>query len=418
MAEIDYTTLAYIIGIAVSAGFATFIATRISISYLTKKGIMVQDMPKPGKKMIPRPGGPALMAGIVVGSLALYALIPMTEYLVLLLSIGIAFVVGFIDDRKVMKGWFKPAMLIIASLPLLAFVYDDGLSLPGYGTVAVPLLYGALIIATMPLIGNTANSLDVFNGIVTTSFIIAFVSVFIAYGLLGASEEGLIGIPIIACLLVFHHYHKLPSRIFPGDSGAITMGVAYIGFAVITGMEIIALIAIVPAILNSFIFLSSTKKIVEHRELKGKAVGLTEDYKLKANKEKAAVSLFRLMLTRGPVTEAQLGRDTYKLMGFSGFLAIAIAAASMTWLVIPVIGVAMVFFMLSSKHLLIYIMIALTIVGIMCVTYMVWLVSLVDDMFLQLGMITPILLLFVVSLVIMKRKMLKPLYEELKPDED
>ena len=400
----------------------TFFVTKFLISYLTKHGSVVQDMPKPGKVMIPRPGGPALIAGMVAGGLATYAVFPMTEYLVLLLSIGIGFGIGFIDDRKVMKGWFKPVMLIVASLPLLIFVMDDGLSIPWYGMVTVPVLYALLIIATMPLIGNTSNSLDVYNGLVTTSFGIAFAVMFMAYGLSGGQEEAVIGIPIIVSLLVFRHFHRLPTRIFPGDSGAITIGVAYIGFAIVINMEIIAIIAIIPAILNSFIFLSSTKKIVEHRQLKGSAVGLTEDYKLKANREKAAVSIFRLMLAKGPLSERDISKQFYKMMGFSGFLAICVVGIESSLLVIPVMIAGVILFMIGNRHKRLYIMIgvtALLIVG-MIVPVIGWFNETDPSVYpfrelLSVIIMLPVMAVFVGALVVMKRKLLKPLYKEFEP---
>jgi UDP-N-acetylglucosamine--dolichyl-phosphate N-acetylglucosaminephosphotransferase len=413
----------FIVPVLISV-LVTFFVSKFLISYLPKHGLVVQDMLKPGKIMIPRPGGPAIIAGIVTGGLTTYAIFPMTEYLVLLLSIGIGFTVGIIDDRKVMKGWFKPVMLIVASIPLLIFVINSGdeLSLIGNGVATIPLLYGILILVTMPLIGNTANSLDVYNGVVTNSFIIAFAAVFIAYGLNGATEEGLIGIPIIVTMLVFHYFHKLPTKIFPGDSGAITIGVAYIGFSIITHMEIIAIIAIMPAILNSFIFLSSTKKIVEHRELKGKAVGLTEDYKLKANKEKAAVSIFRLMLVNGPLTERQISRQFYKMMGFSGFIAICITGAVSTTgmftapLISFILGVGLILMIYGTNHKRLYIMITITIGLIVCMLVpTIYYLSDFTPLY-QFGIISTVFAMFVGALIIMNRKLLKPLYKKLEPN--
>jgi UDP-N-acetylglucosamine--dolichyl-phosphate N-acetylglucosaminephosphotransferase len=88
-------------------------------------------------------------------------------------------------------------------------------------------------------------------------------------------------------------------------------------------VEVIAAIALLPAIINSFLFLSSVKRIVEHHELKSKPVEHTEDFKLKASKDKKArISLVRIIVASEALSEKQVGFVIFKLALFSGFLAI------------------------------------------------------------------------------------------------
>ena len=125
--------------------------------------------------------------------------------------------------------------------------------------------------------------------------------------------------------LAFYKYHKFPSRIFPGDSGAITFGAAYGAIAIIGQVEVIAAVAILPAIINSFLFLSSVKKIVEHRDIKN-PVTHTDDWKLQSSSEKKApVTLVRLLIAKKPLSEKQIGMEIFKLAIFSGILAIITA---------------------------------------------------------------------------------------------
>jgi UDP-N-acetylglucosamine--dolichyl-phosphate N-acetylglucosaminephosphotransferase len=71
------------------------------------------------------------------------------------------------------------------------------------------------------------------------------------------------------------------------------------------------------------LFLSSVKRIVEHRQLKGKPVDHTDDFKLRATNDKtAAVTLVRLILAGGPMSEKQVAFAIFKLGIFSGILAI------------------------------------------------------------------------------------------------
>jgi UDP-N-acetylglucosamine--dolichyl-phosphate N-acetylglucosaminephosphotransferase len=139
-------------------------------------------------------------------------------------------------------------------------------------------------------------------------------------------EIAIISLPLGFVSLAFYKYHKIPSRIFPGDSGALTLGAMYGAIAIVGGVEIIAAVALLPAVINSFLFLSSVKRVVEHRQIKGKPVEHTEDFRLKATDDKKApVTLVRLILAGGPMTEKQVGYAIFKLALFSGVLAIITA---------------------------------------------------------------------------------------------
>ena len=126
--------------------------------------------------------------------------------------------------------------------------------------------------------------------------------------------------------LAFYKYHKIPSKIFPGDSGALTLGAMYGAIAIVGEVEVIAAVALLPAILNSFLFLSTVKKIVDHRQLNEKPVELTEDFKLKATKnKKARISLVRLIVAKTALSEKEVAHVIFKLALFSAALAIITA---------------------------------------------------------------------------------------------
>jgi UDP-N-acetylglucosamine--dolichyl-phosphate N-acetylglucosaminephosphotransferase len=135
-------------------------------------------------------------------------------------------------------------------------------------------------------------------------------------------EIAIVSLPLGFVSLAFYKYHKIPSKIFPGDSGALTFGAMYGAIAIVGGVEIIAAIALLPAVINSFLFLSSVKRVVEHRQIKNPTM-LTPDFKLKTTDDKTApVTLVRLILAGGPLSEKQVGFAIFKLAIFSGILAI------------------------------------------------------------------------------------------------
>ena len=77
---------------------------------------------------------------------------------------------------------------------------------------------------------------------------------------------------------------------------------------------------------NSRQIVDSVKRIVEHREIKGKPVEQMEDLRLRATDDKTApITLVRLILAGGPLSEKQVGFAIFKLGIFSGILAIITA---------------------------------------------------------------------------------------------
>ena len=300
----------------------TLIVMPIFIKFLVSKGKVVNDIHKPNKPMVPRPGGPVLLLSIIAGELILFFMTGINEIMGIIITTAIAFVVGFIDDFKIMPGWFKPAALILASMPIIMFhAYDNQLNVI-FGNVFIPLLYIPLILIAIPLVGNTINSIDVFNGAATGFLIIAMVPLLSSSLLFGNLDIFLIELPFFASLLAFYKFHKYPSKIFPGDSGTLIMGAMYGSFAIASQSEIIAIIALLPAIMNSFLFLSSVRKIVEHRQIKARPTILKDDYRLEASKEKdAPITLVRLILLDGPLSEKQIVNKIYKLGFFSSCLS-------------------------------------------------------------------------------------------------
>jgi len=309
------------------AFLTVYFTTPYLIKFLQKRNLAVKDMNKKDHVMIVRPGGPSIIAGIIASELILYGFLQINEVLAIIITSFIAFVIGYVDDRKVMGGWFKPIALILASTPIIIFgAYDSNLSFPLFGTVQIPALYLGLIIFMIPITGNTINSIDVLNGVASGFMIIASFSLSIALFILQNYEISIASLPLGFISLAFYKYHKIPSKIFPGDSGALALGAMYGAIAIVGHVEIIAAVALLPAIINSFLFLSSMKRIVEHRQIKGKPVEHTEDFKLKATNDKTApITLVRLILASGPLSEKQVGYAIFKLTIFSGILAIITA---------------------------------------------------------------------------------------------
>ena len=327
---------------AAAASVIAFLVTYLTIPPLIRlleaRGQTVPDVHKKGKIMVAHPAGPSLIAGILASEAVLYWLLPDTAILAVMATTALAFLVGFADDRKARGGWFKPVALAFAAAPMLLLgAYDSDLAFPLFGEVHIPVLYLGIAVLMIVITGNTINSIDVVNSAASGFMVIAgsalSASLFLAEWLSGSQDYGvaLASLPLIFVSLALYRYHRLPSRIFPGDSGVLTLGCMYGALAIAGGMEVVAAVALLPAIINSFLFLSSTKRIVEYRKIKARGVALTEDKRIMdTGNRDAPVTLVRLLVRGGSMTEGEVARTILKLALFAGGLAV-ITALMVVW---------------------------------------------------------------------------------------
>ena len=324
IAAIIVSALAFVTVYAITPGL---------IGALERRKMVVKDYNRVGGANVARPGGPSIIAGILVAEVALYAFYSSPAVLAIILTTVLAFFTGLADDRKVLGGWFKPLALAASAIPIIILgyyaphmVYESQLQFPLFGAVKIPLLYVALIIFMIPITGNTINSIDVLNGVASGFMTIASFSLTVSLLIVHNYDFALASLPLGFVSLAFYRYHKFPSRIFPGDSGALTLGAMYGTIAIVGHVEIIAAVALLPAVINSFLFLSSVKRIIEHRQLKANPVEHTDEFKLKATTHKdAPETLVRLIVANRQMTEREVGFTIFKLAFFSAGLAIITA---------------------------------------------------------------------------------------------
>ena len=103
----------------VVAFFSVYGLTPFVIRALEKRNITVVDVNKKEKTMVPRPGCLSIIVGIESSLIILYIFFPLSEILAVILTTFFAFIVGLIDDKKTMGGWFKPLALAFCAAPIL-----------------------------------------------------------------------------------------------------------------------------------------------------------------------------------------------------------------------------------------------------------------------------------------------------------
>ena len=308
----------------VTAIFAYIMINRF-IKFLSVRGLAVEDIHKPHKPLIPRPGGPAIIIPILLVEFMLYYFTLDIRILALSFTLIIAGLIGLVDDIFRLKGITKTILLIFTSLPIILLsAYTPYLQLPFFEDPArLFIIYPILIIIAIPITANTINTIDVFNGAVSGFLIIITIPIILALSFKGDTAMILAALPLLVSTGIFYLYHKYPSKIFLGDSGTLALGSMYGALAISGGVEIVAVVALFPAILNSFFFLSSVRRIVDHRAIKVRPTKMLEDYKIAAVEDhRAPVTLVRLILSDGPLSENQITFSIFKLAIVSSLLAV------------------------------------------------------------------------------------------------
>jgi UDP-GlcNAc:undecaprenyl-phosphate GlcNAc-1-phosphate transferase len=293
------------IGASLVALPVCYLMTRYLAGYLSGRGMVVPDAHKEGKPNVSRPGGPAILIALAVSGGLIYAVSGDVRVASFVLVALIAGAVGLVDDLKTLSGPVKVVLLFLASFPILLLAaYSPHLALPFGSPLRINVIYPYLVLFAIPIAANTFNMIDVYNGLLTGFSLLASVPLLIAFAVVGDWVMLAVTIAFALALSGFYPFHRSPSKVFPGDSGSLALGAAY-GAIVISGrMEIVGVVALIPAILNSFFVLSSVKSFMEHRNMKKRPVKLRDDYLLEASSEKdAPMTLSRMVLAGGPLSE-------------------------------------------------------------------------------------------------------------------
>jgi len=302
----------------------SFLLSRYLVGYLKKKGKTVPDAHKAGLPQVARPGGPAIFAATVAGAIATYVTNGSLLSIAFILVITAAFAVGMIDDLKSLSGGLKVVLLFIAPLPILALhTYTPLPPFPFSGHLRLTDIYPLLVLIAIPVTANAFNMIDIYNGLVSGFSIIATIPLILDFALTQQYTVLALSIALTLTITGFYPFHRFPSKIFPGDSGTLAIGAAYGALAIIGHAEIVAIVALLPSVLNSFFVISSVGGFIEHKEMKKRPVKLREDMKLEASREKdAPVTLARMILADKPLTEPELAKRIILLEAFSSILAI------------------------------------------------------------------------------------------------
>jgi UDP-N-acetylglucosamine--dolichyl-phosphate N-acetylglucosaminephosphotransferase len=325
-------------------GAVVFAAMPAYIGFLNRKGKTTNDAHKAGDVRVPTPAGPLLICAIVIGELVAWVAYGSVLPLVLIVVVASAGLIGLYDDLKGLGGMVKPALLaLVGFFVVLAehyypTVYDPTLYFPLFTRTGTHfIIFGLVVIASVPVVSNSFNMLDAFNGEISGFTSIVAGALVVAIVLrsyeLGDTASGTVAValPLLVVSLAFFYFNRYPSRIFDGDSGSLSFGAMFVILSIVGGVEIAALVALIPAILNSYYILSSVRGLVERKRMPARPTGLGSDGKLYATSEpRAPTTLARMILLSGPLDERSLVNRILTLSAYAAVLSVV--TSILTWL--------------------------------------------------------------------------------------
>ncbi|ASJ07771.1 UDP-N-acetylglucosamine--dolichyl-phosphate N-acetylglucosaminephosphotransferase [Thermococcus siculi] len=219
----------------------TFILTPYLARRLKKAGIIGRDIHKLDKPEVAEMGGLAILIGLTI-SLLPFADSTVGKVLGVFLLFGL---VGIIDDLTALKQSHKVMLSLLVSIPVAFLDVPWTVDVFGYN-LNLGMLYPLFAVLFATGSANLVNLLAGFNGLETGTSAIALV--FLAA--ITESPARWVALTGAGVALGFLWWNRYPARVFPGDTGTLSMG-ALIGLLGIIGkVEVYAAILLIPHFLD------------------------------------------------------------------------------------------------------------------------------------------------------------------------
>ncbi len=328
----SYTVFLLIVSVLLSF-VVTFAATPSLITRMKAAGVSGTDVHKADKPQISEMGGFAIYAGFAT-SLILAAFLGLSLELILvsLLVVALSAMIGALDDVMHLGAKEKPLLGYFAGIPLiLAAGGDPFLVVPLLGTLWLGLAWIPIVPFAVTAGANAVNTFAGFNGMEIGCGAIVTFCLLIVGGVLLSPTGGIGGLLILAALLGalvgFFPYNRYPARIFTGDVGTLCIGSAIAVGAIALKIEVFAVIAALPYIINYAMVLFSVGRVTESHLFTATQV-TNEGYLIPSKSYSVRKNLSDYILSRRSMKEPGLVRILLVLCGISGATAIVLAVLS------------------------------------------------------------------------------------------
>jgi UDP-N-acetylglucosamine--dolichyl-phosphate N-acetylglucosaminephosphotransferase len=325
--EVLFLIIVFLVGI-----LSTYYLLPYIIKLMKKKNYVGYDIHKNSRPEVAESGGLGFVLGFLIASivLMLFFFDFFNEILIFILTVVLAATIGFVDDRIKLKSRYKIILSIFSGTVIFianyfGFVEISSPTIPILDRTRLSIIYPFLVPLLVAIFGNTVNMLEGYNGEGSGTCLIAVFSLLIC-GIIWNSAQGVIfAIPVIAVLIPFFLKNKYPAKVFPGDIGTLSMGAMIACIMLFGSLEVAAFCALLIHVFNSFYVIYSVRGFLESdkiREGKDDIILLDNDTIKASDQKDAALTLPRLILARGPLSEPELVNNFFIISIICGIFAI------------------------------------------------------------------------------------------------
>lgn len=281
------------------------------IRKLEKAEIVGKDIHKSWKPVVAEMGGFGILFGFIIGIFAGIGMHDLLTFqlMVVLVVILLVGIIGIVDDLLVLSSKEKFFLLFLAGIPLIWAAPPN-----------VGIIYLICIPIALSIGANITNMLAGLNGIESGLGIISLSSLTVACIILGKYDVTIISMSMLGALAAFLYFNKHPAKVFPGDTGTLIIGAAIVSIAFIGRVKLIALIVLLPNIIDAALKFYSAG-VMERQQFEPTKVN--DEGKL-VRPDVGFKSLIRLVL-RKPIEEKTAVRIIWGIGIVFGIIGIGVA---------------------------------------------------------------------------------------------
>ncbi len=325
MASIEW----YVIVVSVAASFVvTFLLLPKQIGFMHKINWVGHDIHKLAKPAVAESGGISVFVGVIVGLVSVIPLLPAEYTLVMIaaiVSICAAAAIGFLDDKYRLSALKKIVSVIFAAIPMTALylgpmaglfppIINGRPPVPFVGMLRVEFLYALFIPGFLAVLMNVTNMLEGYNGQGSGTSIVVTIALIAGAVISGSGMALVLALPLLGAIVAFFYYNRYPAKVFPGDIGTLTVGMAFGCIAIVGSMEFALIVAIIPHIFNAFHVIRSVRGFKESATIKAKDIELIDGDLIKASTAKEApLTIPRIIAASKPLSEPALVKNIIAL---------------------------------------------------------------------------------------------------------
>jgi UDP-GlcNAc:undecaprenyl-phosphate GlcNAc-1-phosphate transferase len=223
------------------------------------------DRPRVHRGAIPRIGGLAIVAAILIPTAVLIGLDG--AYLGIFIGTLLVAVLGLLDDiRGVSPSAKLLGVTLVALIPVIGYdVTFAHVTLPGIGDFGLGWTAYPLTVAWIVFLANLVNLIDGMDSLAAGIVAIAAGSFAILSASFGRTDAAVLSAVVCGATLgfLYHNYH--PAKIFMGDSGALALGFLLATLAVDGVLKTAAAITLVAPLLVLAVPILDTSFVVLKR---------------------------------------------------------------------------------------------------------------------------------------------------------